>query len=220
MQWRQVATAQADDVSGSYAATTSQDSLDPSVGIAALFGPFTNGLGQLFSGVSSVLPTELAGANKNDLLQTVTAQYTNVSPLDQLVYGIITRGGCRVTLQARSRGYLVVSTGQAIGVTPGNLTIASVIGCGADIGAGGVLAIGTAYCIIEERQNAASFPLAPEVCGWVRVQPGETFTGQVTVRFVSEFWENSQIDGGDLETESSYDAGATRLDLFAVPALD
>lgn len=177
-------------------------------------------LGGLFSGVSSSQPSNPAAANKNDLLQTLVVRWTNITPIDQWVYGLITRGGGRVTLQARSRGYLIVMSGYNEGLTPGDLSISSMMGCGADIGMGGVLAIGSSYAIMEERMNAHTMPLAPERCGWYRLAPGKTFTGAVQVRFVTEYWEQGQIDGGNSETESSYDAGELRLDLFAVPAID
>ena len=47
------------------------------------------------------------GGNRNDLLQTVQARWKNNTPIDQYAYGIVSRGGCRVALQARSRGGLV-----------------------------------------------------------------------------------------------------------------
>lgn len=40
----------------------------------------------------------------------------------------------------------------------------------------------------------------------------------MTVDFVSDFWENTAIDGGDSHTESLFVAGDVRLDLFALPA--
>lgn len=220
MQHRQVATGSYPDVSGSYSATAGALSFDPFQTLNGLFGPFLDGLGGLFVGVSAVPSSLIAGANKNDLLQVIETKWTNITPIDQWVYGLITRGGCRVTMQARSRGYLVVSSGYAEGVTPGPLQISSVFGCGADIGVGGVLAVGTGFCIVEQRQNALTIPLAPERCGWYRLQPGRTLTARVEVRFASEFWENSQIDGGNTQTETSYDCGETRLDLYAVPVLE
>lgn len=250
MQERLVASGAVDDKSKTYeasAAATSVSGLNLSslfgsfsttLGNGFNFGGLTSGiggnfikplpsllglggnLGGLLGGVSATPSTQPAAANKNDLLQTLTVRWTNITPIDQWVYGLITRGGCRVTLQARSRGYIVVSSGYNEGLTPGNLEIASVMGCGMDIGLGGVLAIGTSFGIIEERMNAVTIPLAPERCGWYRLAPGKTFTGSVQVRFVTEFWEDGQIDGGSGETESSFDTGDLRLDLFACPALD
>lgn len=190
MQYRQVASNSADSQSGSYAPTV------------------TVGL----------------DGTKNDLLQDVTAAWTNDTPIDQWVYGLITRGGARVTLQARSRGGLTVVSGYQEG-TPDEgdtvvpITACSVLGCGADMGRGGILAAGTAYCIMEVRQSSTTFPLAPERAGWHRLAPGATFTGQVQVYFTSDQWESSDIEGGNLDTESSYLTGPTRIDLFAIPVL-
>jgi hypothetical protein len=92
-------------------------------------------------------------------------------------------------------------------------------GCGADIGRGGTLALGTSFCMIEERMNSATFPLAPERAGWLRLAPGETITAAVEVRFMSEFWENTSIDQGDTGSESSYESGGTALNLYAVPVI-
>ena len=87
------------------------------------------------------------------------------------------------------------------------------------MGAGGILAAGTAYGIMEVRQHATSFPLAPQIAGWYQLVPGATFTGQVQCYFTSDYWETSDIEGGDLDTESDYQAGTIRLDLFALPVL-
>jgi hypothetical protein len=160
------------------------------------------------------------GTNKNDLLHSLQLSWTNNTPISQWCYGLITRGGARVSLQARTRGYLQVASGYKLAVgDPGPLEIASRFGCGADMGRGGTLAIGTTYGVIEERMNSVTFPLAPERAGWSKLAPGATLTGKVEVRFITELWETSTIDGGTSGSESSYDSGATRLDLFAVPVI-
>lgn len=192
MQYRQVATNSIPAVSGSYAVTNS------------IFGATT----------------------KDDLLQNVVTAWTNDTPIDQWVYGIITVDGSRVSLQARSRGGLSIVSGYAQTATAADLTTltnnlkaCSVLGCGADMGVGGILADGTAFCIMEVRQNATSYPLAPERAGWYQLAPGATFTGQVQCYFTSDYWETSEIEGGNLDTESDYLAGIIRLDLFALPVL-
>lgn len=160
------------------------------------------------------------GGNKNDLLQAIQQSWTNDSPVDQWCYGVVSRGGCIVTLQARSRGGLVVLSACDKGDDPGELTDASVVGVGADTGRGGMLSVGASYCIAEVRQNSVSFPVAPEKTGWWRLAPGEKLTAAVQVWFTSEFWENGTIDGGSGSSESSYVTGETRLDLFAVPIIE
>jgi hypothetical protein len=168
----------------------------------------------------SVAMAVYGDTNKNDVLHTLTTDWINLSPIPQAVYGIITRGPCRVTLQARTRGYVSTRSGISTTQTAPVLTECSRQGVGADQGLGGMLAIGTGYCVAEARQNSGSFPLAPEVTGWTVLAPGERIIGKVEVRFITENYESTIIDGGDLETESSFDSGDTRLDLFAVPIIE
>lgn len=222
MQHRQVATTQVEGVTGRYAVTSSETNIDFGAVLGDLFNTAVEGLGLsgLFSGVSSATPGSPAGANKNDLLQKIgPLSWTNDTPVNQWVYGLVTRGGSRVTLQARSRGYLVLLSSYQLGTSVGPISISSVMGCGMDLGLGGVLALGTAYGILEQRQNTVTFPVAPEKGGWFLLNPGQTITFYSELRFVSEFWESSQIDGGNLETESSYDTGDTRFDIFAIPVI-
>ncbi|QHB37772.1 hypothetical protein I5G63_gp031 [Mycobacterium phage Imvubu] len=227
MQWRQVDSASVPSKAGSYGVTLQS----AGVGGVEVFGTLGSLFGSLFSfipgmfGSSSILAglvsSASAGGNKNDLLHQLTRTWTNDTPVAQDVYGLITRGGCRVSLQARSRGGLVLSSGYKVGVLgdPGPLVPASMFGVGADLGRGGTLAIGTTFCVAEERMNSVTIPLAPERTGWARLLPGQSITARVELRFVSEFWENTTIDGGDTGSESSYETGDTRLDLYAVPVL-
>ena len=158
--------------------------------------------------------------NKFDLIHSLRLSWTNNTPIPQWVYGLITRGGCRVTLQARTRAYLQVRSGYRIDpIDAGELTVCSRMGVGSDIGRGGVLGVGTGFCVAEQRMNSVTFPLAPERAGWERLDPGDTFTAKVEVHFASQQWEVTMIDGGTSGTESSFDSGGTRLDLFAVPVL-
>ncbi|QWY84381.1 hypothetical protein SEA_KNOCKER_39 [Mycobacterium phage Knocker] len=227
MAWRQVATVSAPSKAGTYGVTLQS----AGVGGVEVFGTLGSLFGSLFSfipqmfGATSVLgglvSTASAGGNKNDLLHRVTTEYTNDTPVPQHVYGLITRGGARVSLQARSRGGLVLASGYKVGVPgdPGPLKPSSMFGVGADLGRGGTLAIGTTYCVAEERMNSVTIPLAPERVERVVLAPGESITARAELRFVSEFWENTTIDGGDTGSESSYETGDTRLDLYAVPVL-
>ncbi|AXN53309.1 hypothetical protein PBI_THONKO_37 [Mycobacterium phage Thonko] len=229
MQWRSVGSVEAPSKSGSYGVTISSGGLGGdgifSV-ISNLFGGLFDFLPTIFGGRSpfaiplAVAQTTSAGGNKNDLLHALQLGWTNNTPVAQWVYGTITRGGARVTLQARSRGGLVVMSGYNLALgDPGKLAPASMFGVGADLARSGTLAIGTSFCVAEQRMNSVTIPLAPERAGWQRVEPGQTITARVELRFVSEFWENTSIDGGDSGSESSYETGATRLDLFAVPVI-
>lgn len=233
MQYRNVASASVPTVTGSYPVSSS-DTTATSLNLNSIGSIGQNfvdtiesslatiGLGQQLGGLlglGSGLTQGIPALNKNDLLQSVKASWTNDTPIDQLVYGLITRGGSRVTLQARSRGYVAVASGYAIGADVTQLTICSKMGTGADMGAGGTLATGTDYGIAESRQNSCTIPLAPELTGWTTLAPGATFNGAVQVRFISEFWENTSITGGDADTESSYETGELQLDLYALPVI-
>jgi hypothetical protein len=237
MQYRCVASVSAPSTAGSYAVTTSGDStlsaLVPDLG--TIFdegsnlaneaeGVITANLGtELLGGSGGPVPATVAGGVKNDLLYSLSASWTNETPIDQWVYGLITRGGVRMTVQARTQAYILVLSGFA--VSPNEmpavptLTLSSAVGCGANIGLGGVLSIGTAYCIIEERQNGTTFPVQPEICGWTLLEPNQTYTAALQIRYASPYWETSSIDGGTVDTDTSYDDGGSRLDIFALPVL-
>lgn len=166
------------------------------------------------------------GGNKDDLVHTVDIKWTNNTPVPQWVYGMVTRGGAQVTLQARSRGYLAMLHGVDIlnvPVLPEGHTFDMVeisrFGCGMDAGKGGMLAIGSGFGVHEVRQNSSSAPLMPHATGWYAVAPDQTFHARVTLRFKSEFWENTSIDGGDQNTESLFISGDTRVDLYGIPAV-
>ena len=226
MQWRHVGGVEAPSKSGTYGVTLTSGGL----GTVDVFGTLGSLFGSLFSSIpllfgkssplSGLLESASAGGNKNDLLHKLQLSWTNGSPVPQYAYGMITRGGARVSLQPRSRGGLVLRSGfkKAAG-DPGTLTDSSMFGVGADLGRGGTLSLGTTYGVAEQRMNSCTIPLAPERTGWLRLEPGETITAALELRFISEFWENTIIDGGDTGSESSYTTGATRLDLFAVPVI-
>jgi hypothetical protein len=214
MQWRHVESVAAKSKSVNYSpAGKGQSSF--LTGVPMLGSVLGSGFGGL--GLGGIGGT--SEGNKNELLHSLTGSYLNDTPVDQYCYGMVTRGGSRVTLQARSRAYLALWTGQSVGGTP-VLTLASAMGCGGDIGRAGTLSVGTGYCIVEQRQQSLTIPLAPEKTGWQRLTPGQTLNAKVELRFVSDVWENTLIDGGSGESESSFLSGDTRLDLFAVPALD
>jgi hypothetical protein len=134
---------------------------------------------------------------------------------------MVTRGGSRVTLQTRSRGYLSMSHGMDVSPTGSGIVMAEVsrFGTGVDIGKGGLLAVGAAYGAMELRANTTTIPLMPHLTGWLSIAPGQTFNARAELRFISEFWENTAVDGGDSQTESSFLTGDTRIDLYAVPLI-
>ena len=223
MQWRHVAGVANTSVARSYPVTLSSGSIDIFGTLAGLFGTIFNSLLGIFGHASILAPltgAASAAGNKNDLLHDMQTAWTNDSPIDQWVYGKITRGGARVSLQARSRGGLLLSSGYKAAVgDAGPLSEAGMFGCGADLGNAGTLSIGTKFCVHEVRQHAHTIPLAPERLGWYRLAPGATFTARCQLRFISEYWESTAIDGGTSGSESTVESGDTRLDLFAVPVI-
>ena len=164
------------------------------------------------------------GTNKNELIHTVEVKWTNNTPIAQWVYGLVTREGAVVDLQARSRAYL--ATYQALEITatptpPGSFAYieTSRFGCGLDVGRGGLLGIGSGFAIQGAHQNSNTTPLMPHLGYWQRVEAGKTIHARVAVKFVSQFWENTSIDGGDSSTHSGFISGGTRVDLWAIPVI-
>lgn len=164
-------------------------------------------------------PPTNAGSNYDEGLHDVTVQWTNDSPIDQKVYGLVTRGGCQITLQARARGYLLSQHGYTL--TPGTvptLSTVSKVGTGVDLALSGILASNPAFAQAEYRQNSVTMPFLPAQAEWITVEPGQTITARVALRFRSELWETVAIDGGAAFTKSLVITGDTRMDLFALPA--
>lgn len=168
------------------------------------------------------------GGNKDDLVQSVLVKWTNNTPGPQWVHGMVTRSGVQVALQARSRGYLadfhgfVISnsaTTKPVDADYDGIVEVSRSGAGMDNGRGGMLAIGTGFGIAEKRENSTSAPFMPHSPGLIRVEAGKTIWARVDVRFRSEFWENTSVDGGSSSTQSGFISGDTRVDLYAVPAI-
>lgn len=167
------------------------------------------------------------GGNKNDPVHSVVVRWTNDTPVTQLVYGMQTTGGRQITLQCRSRGYL--STAHGVQITAAGdplpdsatipLTEMSRLGTGVEMGLGGLLALGGAFGIAEYRTPSKTWPFMPVNPDRYVVQPGETITAVSAVSFISEFWENTMIEGGDSDTESRFVSGDLRLDLYATAAV-
>lgn len=171
--------------------------------------------------------TASGGGNKDDLLQSVIVEWTNTTPVAQLLMGWVSRGGGSVGLQARSRGYIASFQGYEIRTSPTpkpaandyGLLEVSRFGFGMDVGKGGLLAVGTGFAIAEKQQNSQTAPFMPHSPGLIRVAPNETIWCRVDLRFRTEFWENTSIDGGSAGTGSSIITGDTTLDLVAYPAI-
>lgn len=154
------------------------------------------------------------GGNKNELLQSIRLSWTNDSPIYQYVYGMVTRGGVRMTFQARTRAYLVSSHGYDVG----SLTMYDVskVGTGMTLGKEGLFA-NNQFGVSECRQNSRTVPLLPTYTGWFQLAPGLTVSAGFDLRFISDFWESETIDGGLTGTEASLVTGGSRVDLYAIP---
>ena len=169
-------------------------------------------------GITMGFPATNAGVNYDSPLHDVTVQWTNDTPVNQAVYGMATRGGAVVSLQARSRGYLLSQHGYSLDGSVPTLVDVSRVGCGVDRGLGGIFAGGVNYGISEYHQNSVTMPFMPNVPQLITVAPGQTITARVAVRFRSEYWESVNISGGTAFTQSYIVSGDTRLDLYALPA--
>lgn len=159
------------------------------------------------------------GVAKNEIVQSLQVGWTNNSPIDQYVYGMVTKDGCQVTLQTRTRAYLMTNHGVQINGEALAMVEVSRFGVGADIGLGGLLATGAAFCEREQRCNANTIPLLPAKTGMWLLEPGDSILATVQVWFRSDFWENTSINDGDSDSKSFFIAGDVRLDLFALPAV-
>lgn len=156
------------------------------------------------------------GVAKNILIHTVQAEWTNTSPVTQNVYGLITRGGSRVVLMARSRAYIQINSGQVVGVAPADpatSTVLSKFGCGAYRGL--ELFTNPRFMVVEHRIGERTGLIGDTNA----VDPGETVKVRAEVRFISDNWESVAIFGGTGENEAGFTSGATQIDLYAYPVL-
>lgn len=156
------------------------------------------------------------GVAKNILIHTVQAEWTNTSPVTQNVYGLITRGGSRVVLMARSRAYIQINSGQVVGVAPADpatSTVLSKFGCGAYRGL--ELFTNPRFMVVEHRIGERTGLIGDTNA----VAPGETVKVRAAVSFVSDNWESVAIYGGTGENEAGFTSGATQIDLYAYPVL-
>lgn len=159
----------------------------------------------------------VTGGGPGDMtLQNMILSWSNFTPIRQIVYGMVTRGGLRITLTARSRGYLITKHGVSFGGAIATLQEESRVGIGAITGSTGIFA-NNSYAVVELRQNAITMPLQPSKSDMPILNPGETINVVIELHFVAEFWQTAAIAGGTSATESSLTCGDTRLDLFAIP---
>lgn len=154
---------------------------------------------------------------KNIALHTVTASWTNSTPIAQYAYGLLTRGPTRVILQAINAAYIQTSVGQAAGVAPADPTASTVFsrfGCGLsfEIPSGEKLYYGTHETRIGSRTTLLG--------DTVRLEPGEMLKLVVSLRFISQAWNTVAIpETMFADTPSQFETGESQIDIFAYPAI-
>lgn len=151
-----------------------------------------------------------------DPLHTIVASWTNTSPVNQKVYGLLTRGGSTVVLMARSRAFIEVKSGVVVGVAPADpaasLSI-SRFGIGFDRGL--ELFTYPRYTVLEHRIGERTMLIGDTHT----VAPGETLKIAAAVAYVAENWETVAIYNDNSQLEARITSGATQLDLYAYPSL-
>lgn len=156
-----------------------------------------------------------AGADPEADLVQHQVQWTNTSPISQLVYCMITRGATRVVTQARSLAHLDTYFAVTQGAAPADPnpipgTLIGAFGNGSNID----VATGALFLITETRTAEHTYPIGSTVT----LPAGHTYKLRIRLRWATDFWETS-VEGGLSETESSLVTGATRLDLFSIPVI-
>jgi hypothetical protein len=161
--------------------------------------------------------------NKHEALQAVQTHWTNNSPIDQYVYGMVSHGGSQVTLQGDTRGYIIESHGYWKGDAPpaGNgMVEVSRFGTGitrSDPTVGSVIdATNKAtFAIGDVRNNSNTVPFLPATTGWTVVKPGEKFNARVETLFHTEVWDDMYGNG----PQNVVRAGELSISLYAIPVI-
>lgn len=167
------------------------------------------------SAVNTVLTPAQGGGAINTLINDITATWTNTSPIAQIAYALVTRGGSQMITQARSALFINTQQGVSVGAAPPAPTLALVsrFGGGVDTGVNGIF--GVDFAIQEQRCGPRTM-----MCGSnTSVPAGQQFKARNELRLVSDFWETTGIDGGNGEFESYITVGEVRVDIFAYPSL-
>lgn len=160
---------------------------------------------------------DINGGNQAvDLLELQVA-WTNDAPLTMNVYGLLTRGGSVITTGPRNRVYLDTYYGAASGAAPADPVANTLFG---RFGQGSNFGTLTSpdrapFSNLQTRQGERTLLLGSTVV----LAPGQQYKLRVRLRWDGEFWETLPINPSEAETELSINTGATRLDLFAYPAL-
>lgn len=159
----------------------------------------------------------VSAVNFNEVLHTLLASWTNTSPVPQVAYALLTRGGCQFHLNARSRAYLTQEWGMNTGPAPSDpapTTPHSRFGTGADTGSF-TYPDRADFCTLEDRQG----PTTSHVGSFMVVSPGSTIKVAFRLKFVSEAWETQGIDYNQPAGAAYISPGDSRLDIYAYPSL-
>src|SRR5690606_38656804 len=137
--------------------------------------------------------------------------------IDVHAYVLLTRGGAIMTNNVRNVAYLETYFGRASGASPSDPTASTLLG---RIGGGADLGTVTGphrpiFPTHQLRQGERTLLVGSTDV----LEPGESIKLRVRLRWAAHFWETLPIATGATEAELSISTGASRLDVFAYPAL-
>lgn len=156
------------------------------------------------------------GSNPSANLADLQVQWTNSSPITQVVYGMITRGASKVITQARGVAGVQTSWGQTQGASPADPTVFSLLGLFGNGGDSGTVGSNALFMITESRMAEHTYPVGPAIL----LPATQTVKLRIRLAWNAIAWESTGVDGGNTnETEASLVTGDTRLDLFSIPSL-
>lgn len=154
--------------------------------------------------------------SKDILIHELDVTWTNSSPIPQYAYGLISRSPSVIVGTGRSSQTIQVIGGQTVGVAPprpGRTMLDSIHGGGFDAGSALSLAM---YSVWEDRARGGTLLFGETQV----VNPGESWRGWASCRYVHAAADTSGIYGGNNETEMRFTSGATQIDVYAYPKLD
>lgn len=163
----------------------------------------------------TVLNPPRGGAALNIAISDITATWTNTTPISQVAYALVTRGGSQAVVQGKSRVAINMSHGVSVGAAPPApaLTLVSRFGTGIDTGFAAI--VNQDFSIAEKRIGKRTALLGANTT----VPAGQQFKARNELRLVSDAWDTLTIDGGTAEFESQFLIGDTQVDVFAYPVI-
>lgn len=155
------------------------------------------------------------GSGQAEDLYTVPVAWTNLESTPMRVYGLVTRGGSKLSCSARNILYLEQYYGAVVGVAPADPATSTLI---SRFGTGGHIGLTSSkvnFAVVETR----AADRGALVGSTVTVAQGETYKLRLRLRMDGALWETVESYPNMSETEIVVVTGATRLDLFASPTL-